>query len=195
MGYSSAPPGLAHRAEAQHLPTDEIGVTRTTASLMSDKVVHTVGVSDMKIGKAPNTSLITYALGSCIAVVAYDSAAKVGGMLHFQLPESKPFEAQAAENPYKFGDTGIAALFEQLYALGAQKNRMVIGIFGGANMMRDEHVFQIGIRNTRTAKKMLWQNSLFIKFEDVGGTTNRTVSLDLDTGRMKMKKDGEVFEY
>lgn len=162
---------------------------------MSEKVVHTIGVSDMKIGRGPNASLITYALGSCIAVLAYDPVVQVGGLLHFQMPESKGFEAQSVQNPYKFGDTGIKTLFDDLYALGAVKNRLVIGIFGGANMMRDEHVFQIGIRNTRTAKKMLWQFSLFIKHEDVGGTTNRTVSLDLDSGRMKMKKDGAVVEY
>lgn len=161
---------------------------------MNDKVVHTVGVSDMKIGKAPG-AIITYALGSCIAVVAYDPALKLGGMLHFQLPDSKGFEPQAAENPYKFADTGIAALFNGLAAAGANKNRLVIGIFGGANMMHDEQVFQIGIRNARTTKKMLWQSALFIKYEDVGGTTNRTVSLDLDSGRFKMKKDGEVFEF
>lgn len=161
---------------------------------MNDKVVHTVGVSDMKIGAAPG-SLITYALGSCIAVVAYDPALKLGGMLHFQLPDSKGFEPQAAENPYKFADTGITGLFNGLAAAGANKNRLVIGIFGGANMMRDEQVFQIGIRNTRATKKLLWQLALFIKYEDVGGTTNRTVSLDLDSGRFKMKKDGEVFEF
>ncbi len=162
---------------------------------MSDKVVHTVGVSDMKIARGPDASLITYALGSCIAVLAYDATIKVGGLLHFQLPEAKGFEPQAAENPYKFGDTGIAAMFQELYALGVNKNRLLIGVFGGANMMKDEHVFQIGIRNARTTKKMLWQYSLFIKYEDVGGTTNRTVSLDLETGRMKMKKDGETIEF
>jgi chemotaxis protein CheD len=169
-------------------------LSNSPAGAMSDPSVQTIGVSDMKLGAAPG-SLITYALGSCIAVVAYDPALKLGGMLHFQLPESKGFEPQAAQNPYKFGDTGIAALFNDLFAQGANKNRLIVGVFGGANMMRDEHVFQIGIRNARSTKKMLWQSALFIKYEDVGGTTNRTVSLDLSTGKIKMKKDGEIFEY
>ncbi|HEX7927264.1 MAG TPA: chemotaxis protein CheD [bacterium] len=161
---------------------------------MSDNSAQTIGVSDMKLGSAPG-SLITYALGSCIAVVAWDPQLKIGGLLHFQLPESKGFEQQAAQNPYKFADTGIAALFNELLAAGSHKNRLVVGIFGGANMMKDEQVFQIGIRNARATKKMLWQAALFIKYEDVGGTTNRTVSLDLATGKIKMKKDGEIFEY
>jgi len=190
--YSGRPTHLDSTDPGQ--PPGASVLSTPTTRAMSDNSVQTIGVSDMKIGKAPG-SLITYALGSCIAVVAYDKAIKLGGLLHFQLPEAKGFEAQAAQNPYKFGDTGIAALFNDLFAAGANKNRLVIGIFGGANMMKDEQVFQIGIRNARSTKKMLWQSALFIKYEDVGGTTNRTVSLDLETGKIKMKKDGEIFEY
>lgn len=176
------------------LPTGNRLRPYSAMGAMADNASQTIGVSDMKLGRGPGT-LITYALGSCIAVVAFDPHLKIGGLLHFQLPESKGFEPQAAQNPYKFADTGIAALFDQLYAAGAMKNRMVVGIFGGANMMKDEQVFQIGIRNARATKKMLWQSALFIKYEDVGGTTNRTVSIDLSTGKIKMKKDGEIFEY
>ena len=47
-----------------------------------------VGVSDMKVSNDANASLITYSLGSCIGVVIYDPAVKVGGLLHFMLPDS-----------------------------------------------------------------------------------------------------------
>ena len=161
---------------------------------MSDKVQLTVGVADMKISDDPNTSIVTYALGSCIGLIAYDPTLKLGGLLHLQLPESQGFSAEVRQNQYKFADTGIAALFDELFAKGAQKNRLVIGVFGGANMLQDEHVFQIGIRNTRATKKILWQHALFIKHEDVGGTSNRTISIELGTGKMTMKKDGVVVE-
>lgn len=162
---------------------------------MIDTIAYTVGVADLKVSDDPKSTLITYALGSCIGLIAYDPVRKLGGLLHLQLPESKGFEAQAKENPYKFADTGINALLETMYAAGASKNRLVIGMFGGANMLQDEQIFQIGIRNARATKKILWQQTLFIKFEDVGGASNRTVSLDLDTGRIRMKKDGAVIEY
>lgn len=161
---------------------------------MSDKIQVTVGVADMKISNDPNSSLVTYALGSCIGLIAYDPAAKLGGLLHLQLPESQAFGTQGQEHPAKFADTGIATLLEGLFQAGANKNRLVIGVFGGANMLQDEQVFQIGIRNTRAAKKMLWQHALFIKHEDVGGTSNRTISLDVGTGKITMKKDGVVVE-
>jgi len=162
---------------------------------MTDKTVITVGVADMKVSSDPDSSLITYALGSCIGLVAYDPLRKLGGLLHLQLPDSQAFGTQGQENPAKFADTGIAALVETLLASGASKNRMVIGVFGGANMLKDEQVFQIGMRNIRAAKKSLWQAALFIKHEDVGGTSNRTVSLDLETGLIRVKKDGAYVEY
>ncbi len=162
---------------------------------MSGKVVFTVGVSDMKVSNDPNSAIITYALGSCIGLVAYDPSLKLGGLLHFQLPESQGFEKQANENPYKFADTGIAALFDALFKAGATKNRLVIGVFGGASVMKDETIFQIGIRNARATKKILWQNALYIKHEDVGGSSNRTVSLDIGTGKIQVKKEGYVVDY
>jgi len=47
-----------------------------------------VGISDCKIGWELEDLLVTYALGSCIAVALYDPVAKVGGLLHYMLPDS-----------------------------------------------------------------------------------------------------------
>ena len=48
-----------------------------------------VGVSDLKVSNNVNDSIITHALGSCLGITAYDSRAKVGGMVHVMLPLSK----------------------------------------------------------------------------------------------------------
>ena len=47
-----------------------------------------VGMADYKVGAAPST-LISYGLGSCIGLSLYDPTAKVGGLLHYMLPDSK----------------------------------------------------------------------------------------------------------
>ena len=47
-----------------------------------------VGMADCQISRPPDQVLVTYALGSCIAVAMHDPVARVGGMLHFMLPES-----------------------------------------------------------------------------------------------------------
>ena len=64
-----------------------------------------VGMADYKVGAAPST-LISYGLGSCIGLSLYDPKAKVGGLLHYMLPDSK--QARASDTPAKFAeDTGL----------------------------------------------------------------------------------------
>ena len=63
-----------------------------------------VGMADLKTAKAPNT-LTTLGLGSCIGLTLYDPVTKIGGLLHYMLPDSTKFKNNT--NIAKFGDTGI----------------------------------------------------------------------------------------
>ena len=53
-----------------------------------------VGMADLKVAKAPD-SLITLGLGSCIGLTFYDPVAKVGGMVHYMLPDSTQLKNNA----------------------------------------------------------------------------------------------------
>ena len=66
-----------------------------------------VGVADMKISNKPEEVLVTHALGSCIGVAIYDPKVRVGGILHFMLPESLLDSVKSQQNPYMFADTGL----------------------------------------------------------------------------------------
>ena len=55
-----------------------------------------VGVGDCRVSNDAESLLVTYALGSCIAVTVHDPVAAVGGLLHFMLPESSLDEAYAS---------------------------------------------------------------------------------------------------
>jgi len=85
-----------------------------------------VGVSDMKVTNNIKATLVTYSLGSCIGISIYDSVARVGGLLHYMLPESNLDLEKAKKNPYMFADTGIPALFKAAYKLGAKKQRLKV---------------------------------------------------------------------
>ncbi|RLA93542.1 MAG: chemotaxis protein CheD, partial [Deltaproteobacteria bacterium] len=82
-----------------------------------------VGIGDYKVTKEPSVTLITYSLGSCIGVTVYDPAAKVGGMLHFMLPESRINPERAIERPAIFADTGLPLLLKECEKLGADRKR------------------------------------------------------------------------
>jgi len=150
-----------------------------------------VGVSDMKVSNDPEAVLITYSLGSCIGVVIYDRVAKVGGLLHYLLPESKLSPEKAVKNPYMFADTGIPALFKAAYELGAKKQRMKVIVAGGSQVMDQAGFFNIGKRNDIAVRKMFHKNNVLIDYKDVGGNVNRTVKLEVKTGDAWIKVSGQ----
>jgi len=149
-----------------------------------------VGVADMKVSDDPGSVLITYSLGSCIGVAIYDPAAQVGGLLHYMLPESSLDGIKAKKNPYMFGDTGIPLLFKESYKLGAKKNRLKVLVAGGAQILDQKGLFNIGKRNHTLLRKMFWKNNVMTDFEDVGGNVNRTLKLEIESGQAWLKTEG-----
>jgi chemotaxis protein CheD len=146
-----------------------------------------VGIGDCQVTQAPDHVLVTYALGSCIAVAIFDPVALVGGMLHYMLPESAISPAKARQNPYMFADTGIPLLFRRAYEYGAEKRRLVVRVAGGAQVMDHEGVFNIGKRNYLALRKILWKAGVLIQGEDVGGHLSRTVRLEVASGRFWLR--------
>ena len=144
----------------------------------------TVGIADCQISQDPRSVIVTHALGSCIAVSIYDPVARVGGLLHFMLPESSLDKQKALERPFMFADTGIPALFKSAYAAGAEKKRLIVRVIGGAQVLDSEGVFNIGKRNYLACKKILWSAGVLIDAEEVGGSISRTVRLDLANGKL-----------
>jgi chemotaxis protein CheD len=149
-----------------------------------------VGVGDMKVANDPSAVLATYSLGSCIGVAVYDPEVRVGGLLHYMLPESKIDREKAQKNPFMFGDTGIPYLFKTAYQYGAKKNRMRVIVVGGAQILDQNDLFNIGKRNHALLRKMFWKNKVMIHYEEVGGTVNRTLKLEVGTGRTWLKVSG-----
>lgn len=149
-----------------------------------------IDIADMQIGKGAERTLTTYALGSCIGVAIYDPVTKVGGMLHYMLPEASLNPAKARENPYMFADTGIPLLFRSAYKQGAVRNRLIIKLAGGANVMDTNGFFNIGKRNYLSARKLLYKNNLLITSELVGGVSGKTMCLRLENGQVDIKLPG-----
>jgi len=147
-----------------------------------------VGISDCRVSNEPESTIVTYGLGSCIAVIAYDPLRKIGGMLHYMLPESSLDPKKAAGNPCMFADTGIPLLFDQVRACGADPRKMSVRLVGGAQVLDPANVFGIGRRNYLAAKKILWKLGAFISHEAVGGELSRTVRLDVGTGRSWLRE-------
>jgi len=108
--------------------------------------------------------------------------ARVGGLLHYMLPESSLDTVKAKKNPYMFADTGIPSLFKAAYKLGAKKQRLKVILIGGSQILDQKGFFNIGKRNETAARKMFHKNNVIISYKDVGGVVNRTVKLAVNNG-------------
>ncbi len=150
-----------------------------------------IGVSDMKVSNDPEGILVTYSLGSCIGVAIYDPMVKVGGLLHFMLPESSLDKIKSENNPYMFADTGIPRLFKTTYQLGAKKENMRVIIAGGSQVLDQHGFFNIGKRNQMAVRKMFHRNNVIIDYFDTGGNVNRTIRMSIKNGDTWVKVSGQ----
>lgn len=155
------------------------------SSLFVQRVI--IGVGDMAVSNNPQVILSTYALGSCIGVIAYDSFSKVGGILHFMLPDAAISPDKAAKQPAMFGNTGLPLFFKALVGMKADPQRLRIFVAGGAGMLAGQDPFKIGERNAGVTFDFLSRNGLSVRHREIGGSINRTVHLDVGSGSTNLK--------
>lgn len=147
----------------------------------------TVGMADLNVGRASDI-ITTVGLGSCIGLTLYDPVHKIGGMVHYMLPDSRAVANNS--NIAKFADTGIQELLKRVTMAGANRRCLVAKIAGGAKMFavaQMSNVGSVGDRNTIAAKQMLSQLNIRLVAEDTGLNFGRTVELHCDTGDFYIK--------
>jgi chemotaxis protein CheD len=149
-----------------------------------------VNVADAKVSSDPGDILVIYSLGSCIGVCLYDPAIHVGGMLHYQLPDSKMDKAKAGRYPFMFADSGMEVLIEKLLSMGVNKQRVQIKIAGAATMHIETQKFDIGKRNHLAIRRILWKEGMLLNAEDVGGTFPRHMHLNIADGAVIVRTNG-----
>jgi len=153
-----------------------------------------VDIADFKVSADPQVELLTYSLGSCIGVAIWDPVVRVGGLLHFMLPQASLAPHKAKPRPGMFADTGIPALFRAAYELGAVKQRLQVKVAGGASLFETTEAMNIGKHNYLALRRLFWHNHILIDGEHTGGTISRTMRLQVGTGRVTIenRKLGQV---
>lgn len=154
---------------------------------MAQKVV---SISAMEVSRSPDDVLVTYSLGSCIGVAAFDPQAHIGGLIHCLLPHANASPEKAAENPYMFVSSGVVEMVKKLMKMGASRERLILKAAGGSKMMQVNNLFDVGARNTEALKKLLAHNNIRLKASDFGGNIPRTMYLYMDDGRVVIKSLG-----
>jgi len=154
----------------------------------------TIDIADVRVSDDPRADLVTYSLGSCIGITIWDPKVRVGGMLHYMLPDSTLSPDKAKERPAMFADTGVPMLFRSAYELGAAKKRLIIKLAGGSSLLDDNGTFNIGKRNYVMLRKIFWKNGILIDSEHIRGSFSRTLRMNVGTGRVTVKIRGKEIE-
>lgn len=155
-----------------------------------EKNLVVVQISDFRWSKRQKDVIVTYSLGSCVGLIAYDPLNQIGGMIHCLLPAAPKDSEKARDNPFMFVNTGVAAMMRRLLKAGAARSNLVLKAAGGAKMMGVNNMFDTGARNVEALNKMLAVNDLRLAACDFGGGIPRTLSLDVETGRVVVKSFG-----
>jgi chemotaxis protein CheD len=151
-----------------------------------------LGIGDYGATSNPEQVIKTLGLGSCVAVICADPAAKIAAMIHVALPDSSASPDRRDEKPGYFADTGIPALFDSLRQVGwnEREGKLTIKLAGGATIMDPNGTFNIGKRNLLAIKKILWNAGFGPIAEDVGGNISRTVAVSAETGAVLVTSPG-----
>lgn len=149
---------------------------------------YVVGVADCILTGEAGATLVTYALGSCIAVAVHEQGALVAGLLHFMLPEPSADSKKADQNPWMFASTGVPLLLARAAEMGANRRKMSVRLIGGAQVLDDDGYFNIGRKNHVAVRKVLWREGVLVEAEAVGGTESRTVWLEVATGKLRIRR-------
>ena len=149
-----------------------------------------VAIGQWAVATAP--AKIRTLLGSCVGVILHDRVARLGGLAHIVLPDSRG----ATEHPGKFADTAIPAMIgeiERKFQVKAN-GRLVAKLVGGASMFTTggnaNPVLNIGQMNQEAVERILGELRIPIMARDLGGASGRHLTLDTTSGIVAIRIPG-----
>ena len=131
--------------------------------------------------------LISTILGSCVAVALFDSAIGAAGLNHFMLP-GKVDDTFYLQESGKYGMHAMELLINELYKLGAKRNRLIAKVFGGGSVLAGAKDGNVAHNNIKFAFSYLKTEDIPIVTSDVGGIRARKIFVDPLTAKVMLKK-------
>jgi chemotaxis protein CheD len=137
---------------------------------------------------------VTTLLGSCISVCIFDPVTKRGAMCHASLPNA-PLVLH--KDPLRYVDEAVLYLVERYRRMGAPTERLVVKLFGGADVLgkRYDGYESIGRQNTMAAIETLGWQGLRIAVRETGGDRGRKIVFMNHTGEVFVKRLNPVSSH
>lgn len=127
-------------------------------------------------------------LGSCLSITLWHPGRRIGGMCHFLLPSRTRKPGDPLDGRY--GDEAMEAMMAMLSLTQTQPSEYLAHLYGGADTMPEGGGlrFNVGERNIEQGWKLVDQYGFQLEGIDVGEDVPRTVTLDLASGTVEMRR-------
>jgi chemotaxis protein CheD len=158
-----------------------------------------VGIGEYCVQRGEGV-LITYSLGSCVAIALYDPKTKIAGLAHILLSSGAAnINDKSCRLPFKYANIAIPAMVHAMVEQGAEKMNMIAKIAGGACLFESamqDPIFSVGNQNVEAVKNLLAHENIKIVAEDCGKNYGRTLEFDISTGKLSIRtlKKGLVLQ-
>lgn len=145
----------------------------------------TIHIGELYVSKTP--AVIHTLVGSCVAVCLFDPLARIGGMNHILLPgraDMTNFDA-----PARYGIHAMELLINKMMKGGADRNRIIAKIFGGAHLLPAISYHNgVGRKNVEFVTEFLQNESVRVLTQDTNGHESRRIYFHTDTGDVFLKR-------
>lgn len=153
-----------------------------------------VRMGEFAVSRRAGDVLVANALGSCVAVVLVDPLTRVAAMAHVMLPQAPECAPGAGITAYaaRYADSAVPALLLALERAGGRRVCTVAYIAGGGQMFTGSlaESMDVPLRNVEAVRQALKQWSLRIRADETGGTTARTLEIDVASLEVSIRVAG-----
>ena len=132
--------------------------------------------------------VLTTVLGSCVSACVRDSAAGIGGMNHFMLPDDADPSSRDVAAAMRYGAYAMDVLLNELFQGGAKRERLEAKVFGGGAVLANMTMLNIGERNADFVLRYLETERVRIAAQDLRGNLPRRINYFPETGRVTVRK-------
>ncbi len=126
-------------------------------------------------------------LGSCVALSVWHPTLKLGGLCHYLLAR-QPGNLNNTELLRNGGAgryaSSVLPLMKQAMQSYAALSEYQLGLFGGCDVILNS---EIGKQNILFAQEWLQSHALNLALSDLGGTSSRTLALNVNSGQIELK--------
>lgn len=133
--------------------------------------------------------LITTVIGSCIAVIVYDSKKNIGGMNHFAIPSSvqsyTPSTGKSLDTLLIYGIKMMDELVASVLHNGGDRSNLIFKIFGCASIEDTDP--SISERNLAFIDRYMTQTNVNLQAYDVRGSQPRKIVYFPESGQVMVK--------